>query len=345
MSPTGLAVLAALFVGFASAAQHHATRQVDDHVALHPGLALALLRRRWWLVGAAAVVGIGLQVAALTAGSIIAVQTVMVSSLAWTTIGESLLARRRPGARMVAGVVLLSQSALQKGHRAAPAVAVILLVDPVVGLATGVLWFGERITATAGTVLGALACVAVTVGGIALAQAAGHDGGSPRGCAPRGGRRVGRPRPRSGRRSAPRPLNGRGDRRAGLARRRRAVAHLPACAPRTTAPRGTRVVTPCAGCTGCAPSAAPCRARTSRVGAGAAGPHSSTPVPSPATGAGRPGCPDPRRRRPRSAGVPRREGAAGWPYCHRVPAEPPCCHLPGPPRSPAAPGPARVPRA
>ncbi len=67
----------------------------------------------------------------------------------------------------------------------------ILLVDPVVGLATGVLWFGERLTATPATLLGALVGVAVTVGGIALAQAAGHDEGPPRGRAPHGGPPVG----------------------------------------------------------------------------------------------------------------------------------------------------------
>jgi drug/metabolite transporter (DMT)-like permease len=273
-----LGVLAALCVGLATAAQHHATQQVDEHGALHPGLALALLRRPWWLLGSvAAVTGLALQLAALATGPIITVQTLMVTSLAWTTLCESLLARRRPGVRAVAGValvvcgivallllldpqpahdlrtpsagavgvvaggcgivaavglvwsarrtgparalglalatgcaygltaallklvgdqlrlswdeplrhaalylvcllgpaaVLLSQNALQRGPRATPAAAVVLLVDPVVGLACGVLWFGEDITAMAATVLVAPVCIAVTVAGIALAQTA-----------------------------------------------------------------------------------------------------------------------------------------------------------------------------
>jgi hypothetical protein len=37
---------------------------------------------------------------------------------------------------------------------------------------TGVLWFGEHITATPATVLAAVACVAVTIVGIALVEAA-----------------------------------------------------------------------------------------------------------------------------------------------------------------------------
>lgn len=274
----GLAALAAFCVGLAAAAQHHATQQVDEHSALHPGLVRALLRRPWWLLGSVvAVAGVALQVAALAHGSIIAVQTLMVTSLAWTTIGESALARRAPGLRAVAGValavcgtagllllldpqpapdqriptgaavavvvggcavvatiglawsacragsaralglalatgcayglnaallklvggqlelgwdepfrhaplyaacllgpaaVLLSQNALQHGRRATPAVAVVLLVDPVIGLVTGALWFGEHITATPVTVVAAVAFVAVTITGIAQVEAA-----------------------------------------------------------------------------------------------------------------------------------------------------------------------------
>jgi hypothetical protein len=117
VSPTGLAVLAALSVGLASAAQHHATQQVTVPRGAR-GLAPALLRRPWWRFGAAAAVGTGLQVAALTAASIIAVQTVMVSSLAWTTVGESLLARRRPGGRRVAAGHRLRVRAHRRAARA-----------------------------------------------------------------------------------------------------------------------------------------------------------------------------------------------------------------------------------
>jgi hypothetical protein len=81
VSPTGLAVLAALFVGLASAAQRHATQQVDDHAALLE------------LVGAQLQLG-------------------------WTE------PFRHPALHAVCllgpAAVLLSQNALQKGHRAAP---------------------------------------------------------------------------------------------------------------------------------------------------------------------------------------------------------------------------------
>ena len=83
MPAMALAALAAFCVGLAAAAQHHATQQVDEHAALHPGLVRALLRRPWWLLGSlVATAGVVLQVAALATGSIIAVQTLMVTSLA-----------------------------------------------------------------------------------------------------------------------------------------------------------------------------------------------------------------------------------------------------------------------
>lgn len=276
----GLAALAALAMGLASACQHHAVRQVGRRAFLHPGLVLALVRRPWWLAGvAASAVGLCLQVAALTAGSIVVVQTVLVSCLAWTLAGESLLGRVLPGRRTVGGValagaglvgvllalrpavpaqpvtppvgavalvagacaalaafgllgaargtgrtrvlalaatagvgygltaallkivgaelrvgwteplghaplyaaagvgaaaVLLSQNALQSGRWAAPAVAVMMTVDPVVGIATGVLWFGEQLTTTPAALLAALACTVTTAAGLTLAHPADH---------------------------------------------------------------------------------------------------------------------------------------------------------------------------
>lgn len=275
----GFAALAALAMGLASACQHHAVGQVDDRAFLHPGLVLTLVRRPWWLVGAAAsATGLVLQVAALAAGSIVVVQTVLVSCLVWTLVGECLFARVLPTRRTVGGValagvglvgvllalrptvapravpppagavalvvggcavliaagllaaarqtgrtrvlalataagtgygltaallkivgaelgvgwteplghfalygaavvggaaVLLSQNTLQSGRRAAPAVAVMMTVDPVVGLATGVLWFGEELTTTPVALLAALACTAAIVVGLTLAHPAG----------------------------------------------------------------------------------------------------------------------------------------------------------------------------
>ena len=274
------AALAALAMGLASACQHHATGQVDDRAFLHPGLVLALVRRPWWLAGtAASVTGLGLQVAALAAGSIVVVQTVLVSCLLWTLVGECLFARTLPTRRTVSGValagaglvgvllalrpavapravpppggavalvvgacavlaaigllvaarsagrtrvlglavtagigygltaallktvggelrqgwtaplahpalygaalvggaaVLLSQNTLQSGRRAAPAVAVMMTADPVVGLATGVLWFGEELVTTPATLLGASAGAVAVIVGLTVAHPADH---------------------------------------------------------------------------------------------------------------------------------------------------------------------------
>jgi len=288
----GFAALAALAMGLASACQHHATGQVDRRAFLHPGLVLALGRRPWWLAGtAASVTGLGLQVAALSAGSIIVVQTVLVSCLAWTLLGECLFARVLPTRRAVSGIalagaglvgvllalrptvapralvppggavalvvggcaavaaaglliaarntgrtrvlalavtagtgygltaallkivgeelqggwtrplghatlyaavvvgaaaVLLSQNTLQSGRRAAPAIAVMMAVDPAVGLVTGVSWFGEQLTTTPVALLGAVAATGAMVVGLTLAHPADHAvdrpaaGGAPR---------------------------------------------------------------------------------------------------------------------------------------------------------------------
>ena len=272
-----MAALAALFMGSASAAQHHATHQVDHRPALHPALVVALLRRPWWLLGSlASIVGLVLQTTALAIGSIIVVQTIMISSLGWTAVGESLFARKRPNRRVVAGVglavfgvvgflaqlqphlppdppapsfpavcivltgcatlaaaggllatrgagqaralglalatgvgygltaallklvttqirhggwpaplhhpalyaaaalgpaaVLLSQNTLQQGQLASPALTIILLLDPVVGVATGVLWFCEQLATSPGAVAGAAACIATSVAGVAVSQ-------------------------------------------------------------------------------------------------------------------------------------------------------------------------------
>jgi drug/metabolite transporter (DMT)-like permease len=69
-----------------------------------------------------------------------------------------------------AAAVLLNQNALQQGRRASPGIAVVLLVDPAVGLAAGVLWFDERVTLSAWTLAAAAACLALTVAGVALAH-------------------------------------------------------------------------------------------------------------------------------------------------------------------------------
>jgi len=270
-----VALAAAALLGSASVAQRHATLTVPAYGAGDPRLVRALVRRPWWWLGTlASVAGLGLQVLALALGSIIVVQTVMTSSIVFTTVAERLLTRRRPratlwpgvaltglglvgllvaldptagastvppggstlvvaagclavmaaavawsrspapagsgagrvlalaaatglgygvtavqlktvGAQLATGLavplqhpalyvaiflgppaILLSQAALQQGRLATAVVSVILVVDPLVGLAAGLLWFGETVTLGAD----ALLCAIVLLAGFVLTQ-------------------------------------------------------------------------------------------------------------------------------------------------------------------------------
>jgi drug/metabolite transporter (DMT)-like permease len=63
---------------------------------------------------------------------------------------------------------LLSQNTFQQGVLIAPALAIITIVDPLVGFAIGVGWLGEQITTTAPVLAGESLAAAVTITGIAL---------------------------------------------------------------------------------------------------------------------------------------------------------------------------------
>lgn len=63
---------------------------------------------------------------------------------------------------------LLAQNALQQSRALVPALAVIRSVDPVVGVAIGVLWFGEWLTISPSILVGELMAAGAVVGGIAL---------------------------------------------------------------------------------------------------------------------------------------------------------------------------------
>ncbi|PRW62728.1 DMT family transporter [Actinopolyspora mortivallis] len=63
---------------------------------------------------------------------------------------------------------LLSQNAFQQGKLISPALAVITTVDPLVGVAIGINWFGERVTATPAVLGGEALASLVIVGGIVL---------------------------------------------------------------------------------------------------------------------------------------------------------------------------------
>lgn len=63
---------------------------------------------------------------------------------------------------------LLSQHTFQQGLLIAPALAVITIVDPLVGFAIGVLWLEEEVTTTPAILAGEVLAAIVLVGGIVL---------------------------------------------------------------------------------------------------------------------------------------------------------------------------------
>ena len=63
---------------------------------------------------------------------------------------------------------LLSQNTFQQGTLISPALAVITTVDPLVGVAIGVSWFGEQVLVTPGVLVGEALGALVLVGGIVL---------------------------------------------------------------------------------------------------------------------------------------------------------------------------------
>ncbi|MGI9000914.1 MAG: DMT family transporter [Pseudonocardia sp.] len=63
---------------------------------------------------------------------------------------------------------LLSQKAFQRGTLIAPALAVITIVDPLVGFAIGLSWLGEEVTSTPLVLVGEVLAALVIVGGIVL---------------------------------------------------------------------------------------------------------------------------------------------------------------------------------
>lgn len=138
----------ALAAGTAVVAQQRGAHELG-------GVDPRLLRRPWWLAGTgASVVASLLQALALAEGAVVVVQALLATAVAWTAVGEALLARRVPGRGVLLGVALAVAGPL----------LVVVLVGPV--------------TTTAGTVdlaappaLASLAGIAVVaVLGVALAR-------------------------------------------------------------------------------------------------------------------------------------------------------------------------------
>jgi drug/metabolite transporter (DMT)-like permease len=63
---------------------------------------------------------------------------------------------------------LLSQNTFQHGTLIAPALAIITIVDPLVGVAIGVSWLGEEVNSSPAVLAGELIAVLVIIGSVAL---------------------------------------------------------------------------------------------------------------------------------------------------------------------------------
>lgn len=108
---------------------------------------------------------------ALAAGALYGVTAALVK-VAMQQLEEGLVVPLQHGhlyaavATGLAGVVL-TQNALKAGALPAP-VAVLTLGDPLLGLAVGLLWLGETITATPGALAGEVVALGVMVGGVVI---------------------------------------------------------------------------------------------------------------------------------------------------------------------------------
>ena len=90
---------------------------------------------------------------------------------------------------------LLNQNAFREGQLASPAVAVITVTDPLVGIAIGVLWLHEAVASGAGPITGEVLALAAMAGGVWLVahrtpQVAGGDGDRGSGGTPEEGRHA-----------------------------------------------------------------------------------------------------------------------------------------------------------
>lgn len=101
------AVLGAVCMGLASAAQARATKEVEAGGPLDLTLFRRLVGRPLWLIGiAGTVLGLVLQLVALAYGPLLLVQPLLVTSLMFAGFASARLERRRPDRMMTFGALL-----------------------------------------------------------------------------------------------------------------------------------------------------------------------------------------------------------------------------------------------
>jgi drug/metabolite transporter (DMT)-like permease len=98
------AVVGAACMGLASAAQAHATKEVEVARILDPGLLRGLARRPLWLVGMIATgAGLALQLIALAFAPLLVVQPLLITSLIFAGVFSARLERRAADGVMIVG--------------------------------------------------------------------------------------------------------------------------------------------------------------------------------------------------------------------------------------------------
>jgi hypothetical protein len=148
------------------------------------GVAVALGGVLLGVVLAAAVVGVrragGARAAALAvaAGGCYGVSAGMLRVVASQVRADGIGAPFGHGALYTAALIgpvgfVLSQLAFRAARSAAPVLAVLTTVDPLVAVAVGVCWLGERIAVAPAALAGELLAAAVVVGGIVVVVRAG----------------------------------------------------------------------------------------------------------------------------------------------------------------------------
>jgi drug/metabolite transporter (DMT)-like permease len=97
--------------------------------------------------------------------------TAAVAKVTISTFHEGLLAVLTHWSLWVLVVIgplgfLINQHAFREGELVSPVVAVITVTDPLVGIAVGLLWLGERLRSSPGAIMGEVAGLALMAGGV-----------------------------------------------------------------------------------------------------------------------------------------------------------------------------------
>lgn len=170
--PAAAATASALTYATAGVLQHRAAREAPPGRGLHLGLVARLLTRPLWLAGIAADVGaLALHAFALSSGSLVVVQALLVSGLLFALPASAILEHRRPGraewlwaAVLVAGLAaFLAAAGPSPGHSVSDTDRLLLCTAAGLVIGAVLVLVGGRIRHHRAALLGAAAGVAYGV--------------------------------------------------------------------------------------------------------------------------------------------------------------------------------------